>query len=288
MEPRKAAWINPMQLEKHHETPITENPNIFPFAGLVFGLLVWIIDAFVDVMHLDSEQELLDNIFFPHELTELWMRVLILIVFISAGFYSRYVLIKHIKLDQTLLEYQKKLEGIVAERTRGLIEKTEELEVLANTDPLTGLNNRRKFTQILNQELERYHRYKQSFSILSIDIDRFKKINDTYGHDTGDKVLKQFSGILKSSVRRSDCSGRWGGEEFVLLIVESSREQAQRVAENLLSTLNKTNFTIVGKVSASIGITLAINDDTHESIINRSDNALYKAKENGRNRIEFF
>jgi len=259
---------------------------MLPIAGLVFGLFTWVVDAIIDVVFFGSEQNLLNNIFSPDEISHLWMRILVLLIFIAMGFYSRHVLIKHIALDETLLDYQQRLEAIIEDRTRALIERTEQLETLANTDPLTGLHNRRKFSQLLDQELDRFQRYQHSFNILNIDIDHFKKINDTYGHETGDKVLKQFSDILQSSIRRSDSAGRWGGEEFILLIIQSTPEQTEHVANNLLKAINETDFVNVGKVTASIGITQICKEDTHEDIVRRSDHALYNAKEKGRNRIE--
>ncbi len=273
-------------MTKQHTQPIAEKPFMFPIAGLVFGLFIWIMDAIIDVVFLDSDQHLLNNIFYPDEISELWMRTLILLIFIAMGFYSRHVLIKHIELDNALLNYQQKLEAMVEDRTQVLIERTEQLEILASTDPLTGLYNRRKFSQLLDKELDRFQRYQHSFNILNIDIDYFKKINDTYGHDIGDKVLKQFADVLRNNVRRSDSVGRWGGEEFILLIIESTPEQTKLIAENLLKAINRENFDKVGNVSASIGVTQISKDDTYEDIVRRSDHALYKAKENGRNRIE--
>lgn len=275
-----------MSIEKKQINPINERPFIFPVAGLMLGLFIWVADAIIDVMILGNEQNLLDNIFHPEEATELWMRFLILLVFVLMGFYSRYVLIKHIQLDKALLNYQQKLEQVVASRTRALQERTTQLEILASTDALTGLYNRRKFSQLLDQELDRFERYQHAFVILNIDIDFFKSINDSYGHQTGDKVLQQFSTVLKSNIRNTDSAGRWGGEEFIVLIIETDMNQAKTIAENIVSVLNKTNFEPVGKVTASIGLTQVLQGDTAEEVIKRSDQALYKAKENGRNRIE--
>ena len=275
-----------MTPEEPHLKPINEKPGIFPVAGLIFGLFIWVCDALIDVLLLENEQNLLENIFSPDEPTELWMRLLILLVFVLMGFYSRYVLIKHIELDKILLENQQKLENIITERTQGLLDKTRELEILASTDALTGLYNRRKFTEILDQELDRFQRYQQSFCIITLDIDHFKNVNDTYGHETGDKVLKQFADTLKSNIRRSDKAGRWGGEEFMLLILESDAQQTVHVLEKIKKTFSETTFDQIGKVTASYGVTQVSKDDTHDDIVRRSDQAMYKAKENGRDRIE--
>lgn len=276
-----------MSFEKKHISPIAEKPGIFPLAGFIFGLFIWVIDAIIDVTLLNDDQSLLSNIFSPDEPSELWMRTLILITFVSMGFYSRHVLIKHIELDKILLDYQQRLEEIIHERTQTLIERTEQLEILASTDSLTGLFNRRKFTQLLNQELIRYQRYQQKFSILILDIDYFKNVNDTYGHDTGDKVLIEFSDIIENNIRSSDSFGRWGGEEFILLLIESDQKHTEVTAKKLLNAINTHTFDTVGKITTSIGVSQPLKNDTNESIIKRADNALYNAKDNGRDRIEF-
>jgi len=247
---------------------------------------MWLIDAMVDVFVLDEEQGILENILAPDEPTELWMRTLVVLVFGIMGFFSRHVLLKHIELDTVLLDYQQRLEDIVFERTQELVDKARQLEVLASTDPLTRLFNRRKFSEVLELEISRFQRYKQPFCLINIDIDFFKKINDAHGHDAGDKVIEEFAEILQSSIRRSDSAARWGGEEFLLLIIESSLEDTLMVAEKLKTTFNNTKFDRVGIVTASIGITEVCEGDTHEDIIRRSDQALYKAKDNGRNRAE--
>lgn len=275
-----------MSLEKKHLSPVSIKPIIFPIAGLFFGLLIWLIDAMVDVLILEEEQGIIENILMPDESTELWMRTLVVIVFVVMGFFSQHVLKKHIELDRALLDYQKRLEEIVYERTQDLVAKAQLLEVQANTDPLTSLFNRRKFSEVLELELSRFQRYKQAFCLINIDIDFFKQVNDTYGHNVGDKVIQQFSEIIQSSIRRSDSAARWGGEEFLLMIIESDIQGTLKVAENLSKAFNETHFDTVGKVTASIGITEVSPGDNHEDIIRRSDQALYKAKDNGRNRIE--
>lgn len=250
------------------------------------GLIVWLIDAIVDVYLLGEEDDLLENILATDEPTELWMRALVVIVFIIMGFFSRHVLLKHIQLDNTLIEYQHKLEEIVDQRTQELVDKAKEFENLANEDSLTRLYNRRKFSEILDYELKRFYRYKKQFSLINIDIDYFKKVNDTYGHDVGDLVIKRFSSVLKENIRTVDSAARWGGEEFLLLIVEANEDIAKKVSEKINIVLSQTEFKPVEKVTVSIGVTHVVDGDTNESLVKRSDQALYKAKNNGRNRIE--
>lgn len=277
-----------MNIKSEHHPAIAIPPIVMPIMGLAFGLLAWVADAVIDVYVLDEEQELLVNILLPDESTELWMRTLVVIVFLFMGFISRHILLKHIELDRVLLEYQKKLEQMVEQRTHELLSKTEQLEVLASTDPLTGLSNRRKFNGLLDHEIKRFERYEQSLCLILIDIDHFKTINDTYGHDVGDKVIVEMANVLETGVRRSDCVARWGGEEFILLNIELDEKQAYKVAEKLRALINKTSFETVGKITVSIGVTQIKPKDDAELILKRVDRALYAAKNNGRDCVVSF
>jgi len=250
------------------------------------GLIVWLVDVVIDVYIIGEDDGLLENILATGEPTEFWMRTLVVIVFVLMGFFSRHVLLKHIELDNTLLQYQNKLEEIIDKRTRELVDKAKEFENLASIDPLTNLYNRRKFSEILDYELRRFYRYQKQFSLINIDIDYFKKVNDTYGHDVGDLVIKRFSALLKDNIRAVDSAARWGGEEFLLLTVEADEIVAKKVSEKINSVLSQTEFKPVEAITVSIGITQVVEGDTNESIVKRSDQALYQAKNNGRNRIE--
>ncbi len=171
------------------------------------------------------------------------------------------------------------------------------LHLLATSDPLTGLANRRFFLARLSEELGRFRRFPKPTALLMLDLDFFKKINDTYGHGVGDEVLKQFAALTRRTVREIDLVGRLGGEEFAVLLpgadVEGATAYAERlrcsVATRLREQCDGHLFaTAAGelKVTVSIGITLFSADDHPESVLNRADQALYQAKENGRNRIE--
>ena len=266
--------------------PLQVSPVFFPITGFVIGLIFWTMDAFIDVFILDEEQTFLENLIMPDESTELWMRSLVVIVFTIMGFFSYTTIKKHIKLDNLLFDYQHKLENIVSEKTEELKIKNKELEKLANFDSLTGLNNRRKINEILENELKRFNRNNLVFSLLFFDIDHFKKINDTYGHDTGDIVLKDFANVLTSNIRSIDSVGRWGGEEFLIILTDSGGEKAKIVAEKIQANLSEVNFDQVGKITASVGISESTGSDTLETLIKRADEALYRAKDLGRNRIE--
>jgi len=165
-----------------------------------------------------------------------------------------------------------------------------ELERLAHTDHLTGVNNRRYFIELLELELERCRRYPKSLSLLMLDIDHFKTVNDTYGHGAGDEALKSFVAMLNNSgLRNSDFAGRMGGEEFAVTLPETEMEIASGVvAERIRNSLEKRAIIYNGTrffVTVSIGVAELRKEDSVQSILHRADQALYRAKTSGRNRV---
>jgi diguanylate cyclase (GGDEF)-like protein len=188
--------------------------------------------------------------------------------------------------NQELLRINEELEHIVSERTRQLVEKNKELEQLAITDRLTGLYNRLFLDQVLEREISVVHRNHSAFSLILLDIDHFKLVNDTYGHHAGDEVLQTISKILKAAVRESDVVGRWGGEEFLVLCPNTSLEDSLKVAEKLRRSIEQYDFAALGSRSASFGVASYQAGDSIASVEARADKALYLAKENGRNRVE--
>ena len=163
------------------------------------------------------------------------------------------------------------------------IEMESTLEKLATTDYLTGLFNRFKFEEIYTKESIRSRRYKAPLSLIMFDIDHFKKINDTFGHDVGDSVLKELSTLIQSQIRESDVLARWGGEEFMLLTPETSLESAYELAEKLRKKVEAYDFIKAGNVNCSLGVAKLDKDESFDSICRRVDGALYEAKEGGRN-----
>ncbi|HPS57354.1 MAG TPA: diguanylate cyclase [Spirochaetota bacterium] len=177
-------------------------------------------------------------------------------------------------------------------RTRTHIElkkAKEKLLTMAVTDELTGLFNRRYFMSRLNQEFERVKRYESIFTFIMIDIDYFKKINDTHGHLAGDCVLRNAADIMKKSLRISDTVGRIGGEEFAILLPETEIEYGVEIAERLRKKIDESEMEFeckTLKLTISAGISDSdTNDLTVDSVLNRADVALYEVKENGRNRV---
>jgi diguanylate cyclase (GGDEF)-like protein len=164
--------------------------------------------------------------------------------------------------------------------------KKRQLERIATTDGLTGLNNRLKIEKLINEEVDRAIRYKRRFSLVLLDLDHFKNVNDQFGHHVGDAVLKEFSTVLLSAVRKVDDVARWGGEEFVILLPETSVDEAHNVSEHVRSKVENHLFAIIKNLTVSIGISEYISGDNLQSIIHRADKALYEAKANGRNQIK--
>ncbi|MFK5882158.1 MAG: cache domain-containing protein [Sulfurospirillum sp.] len=160
----------------------------------------------------------------------------------------------------------------------------------ANHDILTGANNRTAFNKALEKELIRAKRYSRNLTIAMIDIDHFKVINDTYGHQTGDLVLKNLVLYCNSHIRKNDFFARWGGEEFMLIMIETNEKEAKKIAENLrIGIINDAKSEKSVKFTISIGIAQLDNkNDNMDSIIQKVDIALYNAKSLGRNRVEAF
>lgn len=163
------------------------------------------------------------------------------------------------------------------------------LEKLSITDSLTNLANRRYFTERYKEEFNRSKKFGLNLSFLIVDIDHFKRYNDTYGHLTGDAVLRKLSFFLKENLREIDFLGRFGGEEFSAFLPETSKEQAVMVADRLRIELEDTEFNIYDekiKLTVSIGIAqFPVDSDKIEILIEKADTALYKAKKQGRNRV---
>jgi len=160
------------------------------------------------------------------------------------------------------------------------------LRDLSIKDPLTGIYNRAKFLSALEREEMTLHRYGTDLSVIMLDIDHFKQVNDSFGHGIGDQVLTGVVECVSSSLRDTDLLARWGGEEFIILCRNTSLEQARLLAERLRSTLAKLNFPKVGQVTASFGVCQYGKNEKQGDLLNRVDSYLYKAKEEGRNRVE--
>ncbi|MBU2515554.1 diguanylate cyclase [bacterium] len=162
--------------------------------------------------------------------------------------------------------------------------RTHEVIKSANIDALTGLYNKGFFNSSIRQEIARYNRKQEVFSLALADIDFFKKVNDTHGHAAGDEVLVMLADIFRGIVRKTDICSRWGGEEFATILTGTSEEGAAILGEKMRATVEASLFPKAGSITISIGIAAYRGDE--DIFFQRADAALYKAKQNGRNRVE--
>ncbi|QCU90052.1 GGDEF domain-containing protein [Thiomicrorhabdus sediminis] len=163
--------------------------------------------------------------------------------------------------------------------------QNEILHKMSITDPLTQLHNRRHIDEQLALHIEKAKRYQRHLSLVLLDVDNFKMINDTFGHHTGDQVLIKVAQTLKNTLRKVDFIGRWGGEEFIIICDSCNPEEAANLVEKVRTALENTDFGIGMPVTASFGITSMCNQPSIHAIINRVDKALYQAKAQGKNTI---
>ena len=199
----------------------------------------------------------------------------------------------HVSIKNRFLkEFGKKLEIKVRERTKELHQFNKKLKLLANTDELTGIDNRRNFYKKVTQYIKISKRNNTPLFYLSLDLDFFKKVNDTYGHLTGDEVLKHFTNTINENLRESDLFGRVGGEEFGLCLQNTTLEGSKTIAEKIRTMVEKNPF--VDKHNKEILITVSIGLAQYKKeyeindLIKVADCALYEAKENGRNQIVIY
>ncbi len=180
------------------------------------------------------------------------------------------------------------IQGLYIHRLKVLYERARALSI---TDELTSLYNRRHFLNELEREVERAKRYSESFCLAIVDIDNFKHYNDTHGHQMGDELLKEFAGFVRTVVRETDMVGRYGGDEFIILMPETTRAVAYHVAERLRSRVQEYPFhgretQPGGNVTISIGVAeFATDGESSHQLLRSADNALYEAKRDGRNMV---
>lgn len=179
-------------------------------------------------------------------------------------------------------EYQEELNEINAL----LKDKNKEYETIASTDPLTGLYNRYKFSELFMSSFVSMTQRDNDMSLIILDVDDFKQVNDIYGHNIGDKALVQVSHALLKTLRNVDIVCRWGGEEFVVLLPTASLDNAIYLAEKIRAYIEQLEIDVVGKVTASFGVAKVAKTDEMQDVINRADKALYLAKESGKNCVK--
>lgn len=183
--------------------------------------------------------------------------------------------------------------GALDDARRQLAQQNDELQALARslekmatTDELTNAFNRRKFDQLIEAEVTRGTRYSTPLSLLMLDIDHFKRVNDTFGHEAGDAVLVAIAALVRSQIRAADSLARWGGEEFVVLMPTVDALGAAALAERIRAGVASHDFGPVGQVTISLGVAQYCAGETSDQLFARVDAALYRAKDSGRNRVE--
>jgi diguanylate cyclase (GGDEF)-like protein/PAS domain S-box-containing protein len=167
-----------------------------------------------------------------------------------------------------------------------LYQKVEKLQKLALLDPLVEIGNRRYVEINLRGRLEEMKRYGWPFGVLFIDIDNFKQVNDAYGHNAGDMVLKMLGKTMQNSIRPFDIVGRWGGEEFITLLVNIKQDNLRLVADRIRRLIEQSSISAVSdtiRVTVSIGATIACQNDTIQTLVNRADRFMYQSKTSGKN-----
>ena len=189
-------------------------------------------------------------------------------------------------IDTTELETAKRERGAAPDRLNTTLEEKAAMTALATTDPLTGIANRRELNSRLSEELSRADRYGTPFCVLLLDLDHFKEINDTHGHHVGDLVLLGVAHLLHEECREPDLAGRWGGEEFMMILSQTDVSKAERVASRVRDRVSNENSVGTDQLTISIGVSSFEAGDTQESLLERVDRALYAAKEMGRDRVE--
>lgn len=180
----------------------------------------------------------------------------------------------------------KQTQNRLAEAHAELALKNRELRAVSETDPLTGAFNRLKLERVLDAEINRALRYDRSFSIILLDLDCFKSVNELQGRRAGDVVLKKLVRLVSAHIRRTDALGRWGEEELLIVAPETPRSNAVTLAESLRKLVAETDFEQAGGLTASLGVAGYRHGESVDSLLARAEKALQTAKERGRNRVE--
>lgn len=285
----KYKWINPQtnQVETKY-TFVQKVPNTD-----------WIIGSGVYSSYIENklskEQVNMYAIFYKESKKFIYLGVfLVLISFLTAYYISRKLKRSFIQYEtdidsknRELIELNDSLELKVQTRTMELEKTKDKLEVLARTDSLTNINNRYSVMKLLEKEINRSHSYNTPLSLVLYDADLFKKVNDTYGHEVGDSVLVSLSGIVKKELRDLDIIGRYGGEEFLVVLPNTSLEEAKPFVDRIRKKVQEHHFEGAGSVTVSLGLAELLPDENISELFKRVDDLLYKSKNGGRNRVSF-
>ncbi len=220
------------------------------------------------------DKQIIKDIYKKHTLIKSYVEVVDYWLIAKILFLAFIIVLVLLYRNVTLKNYSKKIISI-----------NRELEVVSTTDGLTNMYNRRKIEAILDEQIKIAKRDKNNLSIIMLDIDNFKSINDKYGHEYGDRTLISFSKILKDNIRPTDSVGRWGGEEFLIVCSHSDEKIASVLADRLKEIIQNHKFETIGTCTASFGVAQFEEIYTKSNLISYADAAMYKAKKEGRNNV---
>ena len=218
--------------------------------------------------------------------------VVLVVIFIGCWFLAQ-LWVKHLRAEQKVLRISKGLEEEVKTRTKELNLAREIAEQEARTDELTGMNNRRAFFEFGSQIQKLSERYRHKYSLLMLDLDHFKKINDSFAHAAGDKVLKEVARVISKLVRGADVAARVGGEEFAIILPEAESSESFQLAERIRQTIEANIIEVGSQNQLSITVSIGLAESQSnicaiEKIMSMADSALYQAKNNGRNCVHMY
>lgn len=269
----------------------------FALIGLIFALMLVAQGTYLELHYYFLLLGLIPSMLFP--LTQWRTLAFFFVVSICSFLYAEYITIAP---DPALLALPQWLVATLRGAYKGTTLLTmlfvvvlaeysastneTRLETLSSTDRLTGIANRLHLDRALDQEFARRARQHNCFSVILLDIDHFKSVNDTHGHPVGDAVLVAVAAVLKNNVRTYDLVGRWGGEEFLVVCSDTTSDAAIVVAEKLRSALAEHPIAVTGPKTASFGVATDCAGDRVADLVRRADLALYRAKQGGRNRVE--
>lgn len=267
------AWIEPEYYEKYMKRIFEEDSGMSTENGLIYMTIKNRDESFTKFAELDIENQ--ETRIFRLALPHLDARI-----YLTPG---RQILPYHMEIINLLIESFKNKITVQTE--------IERLKQEASIDGLTGISNRGDFERQIAKYVSNAKRYGRNLSVFLFDIDDFKKINDTYGHQTGDEVLKGITETVKNNIRSCDLIARYGGEEFAVLLPETSAEMAAELAERIRIRISETTVRAEGKsinATASFGVAyLKPETEVHE-LIKKADENLYIAKKNGKNQVAFY
>jgi diguanylate cyclase (GGDEF)-like protein len=254
----------------------------------------------VDLVISDMRLPKMDGITFTHKVKERRRDIPVIVMTAYASIESAVeamkagasdFITKPFKFAHILFIIERAME---TKQLREMAIKSEYYKQLSNLDGMTSLYNYRFFKEMLRHEVDRHMRYNRSLSLLMIDIDDFKKINDTYGHLVGDQVLKQIAELLKKSIRSHDLVSRYGGEEFAVILPETMEVEALKVGERIVLTIRDYEFNLIeGKTPERLSVTVGLasfpkDAEGAEQLVENSDQALYKGKNSGKDQVRIF